>query len=130
MKTLSFVTLLAACGLFTPVALAADPTALKGCDAKKANLKTQIEYARAHNNSHQQAGLQKALDEVNAHCTDASLRQERENKIAKAKHEVSERQADLAEATQKGDADKISKRQAKLAESKKELQDAMSELDK
>lgn len=130
MKTLSFVALLAACGLFTPFALAADATALKGCDAKKANLQTQIDYAKAHNNSHQQAGLQKALDEVNAHCTDASLRQEREQKITEAKHEVAERQADLAEANKKGDADKISKRQAKLAESQKELQDAMSELDK
>lgn len=130
MKTLSFVALLAACGLFTPLAFAADATALKGCAAKKAHLQTQIDYARAHSNSHQQAGLQKALDEVNAHCTDASLRQERERKIADAKHEVSERQADLAEATQKGDADKIAKRKAKLAESQKELQDAMSELDK
>jgi hypothetical protein len=110
--------------------MAADATALKGCDAKKANLQTQIDYAREHNNSHQQAGLQKALDEVNAHCTDASLRQEREKKVAEAKHEVAERQADLAEATKKGDTDKISKRQAKLAESQKELQDAMGELDK
>jgi len=130
MKTLSLVALLAACGLFTPLAMAADATALKGCDAKKANLQTQIDYAREHNNSHQQAGLQKALDEVNAHCTDASLRQEREKKVAEAKHEVAERQADLAEATKKGDADKISKRQAKLAESQKELQHAMGELDK
>lgn len=130
MKILSFVTLLAACGLFTAVAHAADPTALKGCAAKKADLQTQIDYAQAHNNTHQQAGLQKALDEVNAHCTDASLRMEREKKITEAKHEVSERQADLAEATKKGDADKISKRQAKLAESQKELHDAMSELDK
>lgn len=130
MKTLSFVALLAACGLFTPVALAADPTALKGCAAKKANLQTQIDYAREHNNSHQQAGLQSALDAVKAHCTDALLRQEREKTISEAKHEVRERQADLAEATKKGDADKISKRQAKLAESQKELQDAMSELNK
>lgn len=130
MKTLFFAVLLTATALFTPFTLAADATALKGCAAKKANLQTQIDYASAHNNNRQQAGLQKALDEVNAHCSDASLRQAREKQIAKAKHELSERQSDLAEATAKGDADKISKRKAKLAESQQELQDAMSELDK
>lgn len=130
MKTLSLFALIAGCAIFTPLALAADPAPLKGCAAKKHDLQTQISIAQAHGNSHQQAGMQKALDEVNAHCTDASLRQERENKITKAKHEVTERQADLDAATQKGDKDKISKRQAKLAESQKELQAAQDELDK
>lgn len=130
MKTLSFLALITASGLLSPLALAADPGALKGCAAKKFELQTQIDQAKAHNNTHQQAGLQTALDQVNAHCTDASLRQQREKKIAAAKHEVSEREADLATATKKGDHDKIGKRQAKLDESRKELQNAKAELDK
>lgn len=47
-----------------------------------------------------------------------------------AKHEVSKRQADLDKAMKKGDADKINKRKDKLADSRKQLQDALDELDK
>ncbi len=46
-----------------------------------------------------------------------------------AKHDVSRRQADLDKAMKKGDAEKINKRKDKLAESRKELQDAVEELD-
>ena len=78
----------------------------------------------------QQAGLEKALSEVTANCTDASLKKERENKVLDAKHEVSRRQADLDKAMKKGDAEKINKRKDKLAQSRKELQDAVEDLDK
>ena len=47
-----------------------------------------------------------------------------------AKHEVSRRQADLDKAMKKGDSDKINKRKEKLAESRKDLQSALDELDK
>lgn len=57
------------------------------------------------------------------------MKKERENKVLDAKHEVSRRQADLDKAMKKGDADKINKRKDKLAESRKELQDAVEELD-
>ena len=85
--------------------------------------------AKAHGNRAQQAGLEKALDEVTTHCTDAGLKKERENKVLDAKHEVSRRQADLDKAMKKGDPDKINKRKEKLADSRKELQDAVEELD-
>ncbi|ROM43260.1 hypothetical protein BK648_17835, partial [Pseudomonas poae] len=100
-----------------------------GCAAKRQAISTQIEYAKVHGNSEQQAGLEKALSEVTTYCNDASLRKERENKVLDAKHEVSRRQADLDKAMKKGDADKINKRKDKLAESRKELQDAVEELD-
>ena len=58
------------------------------------------------------------------------MKKERENRVLDAKHEVSKRQADLDKAMKKGDADKINKRKDKLAESRKELQDALDELDK
>ncbi|MNR69058.1 hypothetical protein D3C85_1940280 [compost metagenome] len=47
-----------------------------------------------------------------------------------AKHEVSRRQADLEKAMKKGDAERINKRKDKLAASRKELQEAVDELDK
>ena len=113
----------------TPLLAAEEVAPLTGCAAKRQAISAQIEQAKAHGNSAQQAGLEKALSEVTANCTDASLRKERENKVLDAKHEVSRRQADLDKAMKKGDAEKINKRKDKLAQSRKELQDAVEQLD-
>lgn len=130
MKFLAPLALLTVASFMTAPLLAAEVPELTGCAAKRQAISAQIEQAKAHGNSEQQAGLEKALSEVTAHCTDASLRKERENKVLDAKHEVSRRQADLDKAMKKGDADKINKRKDKLAQSRKELQDAVEELDK
>ncbi|MDO9343243.1 DUF1090 domain-containing protein [Pseudomonas pergaminensis] len=124
-----FALLTVASFMATPLLAAEEAAQLTGCAAKRQAISTQIEQAKAHGNSAQQAGLEKALSEVTANCTDASLKKERENKVLDAKHEVSRRQADLDKAMKKGDADKINKRKDKLAESRKELQDAVDELD-
>ncbi|MGH2423067.1 DUF1090 domain-containing protein [Pseudomonas sp. C 49-2] len=124
-----FALLTVASFMATPLLAAEEALQLTGCAAKRQAISTQIEQAKAHRNSAQQAGLEKALSEVTANCTDASLKKERENKVLDAKHEVSRRQADLDKAMKKGDADKINKRKDKLAESRKELQDAVEELD-
>lgn len=131
MKFLSPLVLFSVCSLFAAPLLAAEeqPT-LTGCAAKRAEISAQIEQAKAHGNAEQQAGLEKALAEVTAHCTDAGLKKERENKVLDARHEVSRRQADLEKAMKKGDAEKINKRKDKLAESRKELQEALDALDK
>ena len=121
---LTFASLMSA-----PLLAAEEAPQLTGCAAKRQAISTQIDQAKAHGNSEQQAGLEKALSEVTANCTDASLRKERENKVLDAKHEVSRRQADLDKAMKKGDADKINKRKDKLAQSRKDLQDAVEELD-
>ncbi|MDG9697795.1 DUF1090 family protein, partial [Streptomyces sp. DH17] len=63
----------------------------------------------------------KALSEVRANCSDSQLRADHPNKIAKQKHEVAQRQQDIAEAKQKGDADKIAKRERKLSEAQEVL---------
>ena len=131
MKFLAPLALLTVASFMTTPLLAAEEVPeLTGCAAKRQAISAQIEQARTHGNSEQQAGLEKALSEVTAHCTDASLRKERENKVLDAKHEVSRRQSDLDKAMKKGDADKINKRKDKLAQSRKELQDAVEELDK
>ncbi|MBT2371891.1 DUF1090 domain-containing protein [Pseudomonas fluorescens] len=125
-----FALLTAASFMATPLLAAEETSQLTGCAAKRQAISTQIEQAKAHGNSDQQAGLEKALSEVTTHCTDASLKKERENKVLDAKHEVSRRQADLDKAMKKGDSEKINKRKDKLAQSRKELQEALDELDK
>ena len=131
MKRLAPLALLSLFSLMAaPLMAAEEDSGLTGCAAKRQAISTQIEQAKAHGNSEQQAGLEKALSEVTSHCTDASLKKERENKVLDAKHEVSRRQADLEKAMKKGDSEKINKRKDKLAESRKELQQALDELDK
>jgi len=130
MKFLAPLALLTVASFMTTPSLAAEDTQpLTGCAAKRQAISTQIEQAKAHGNSEHQAGLEKALAEVTANCNDAALKKERENKVLDAKHEVSRRQADLDKAMKKGDADKINKRKDKLAQSRKDLQDAVEELD-
>jgi hypothetical protein len=131
MKCLSPLALLTLCGVMAAPLMAAEQAPeLTGCAAKKQSIISQIELAKSQGNTDQQAGLEKALGEVTDHCTDASLKKERENKVLDARHEVSKRQADLEKAMKKGDPEKINKRKDKLAESRKELQDALDELDK
>ncbi|WP_460133340.1 DUF1090 domain-containing protein [Pseudomonas sp. S1_E04] len=130
MKFLAPLALLTAASCMAMPLLATEAAPpLTGCAAKRQAISTQIEQAKAHGDSAQQAGLENALNEVTTHCTDASLKKERENKVLDAKHDVSRRQADLDKAMKKGDADKINKRKDKLAESRKALQDAVEELD-
>ena len=103
---------------------------LKGCAAKRQELNQQIQQAHAAGNSKEEAGLRKALKENQSHCTDASLMKERQDKVAKAQREVTEREADLKKAEAKGDEKKIDKRKDKLADAQKELADAQAELNR
>jgi hypothetical protein len=131
MKFLSPLVLLTFCSVMAaPLMAAEEAPELTGCAAKKQGIINQIDLAKSHGNADQQAGLETALREVTEHCTDASLKKERENKVLDAKREVSKRQADLDKAMKNGDPDKINKRKDKLAEARKELQDSLDELDK
>lgn len=116
--------------LAAPAQAVEEQPGLTGCAAKQQSIRTQIEQARLHANADQQAGLEKALSEVQAHCTDAGLRKEREQKVLDARHEVAQRKKDLDKAMKKGDAEKINKRKEKLAEANKALQTAVEELEK
>lgn len=131
MKLLSSLALSALLSIAaSPLLAAEEQPGLTGCAAKRQAISEQLEQARSQGNSEQQAGLEKALAEVTEHCTDSSLRKEREQKVLEARHEVNQRTKDLDKAMKKGDADKINKRKDKLAESKKELQQALDELEK
>ena len=131
MKRIPTLFLLATLGLAAGAAQAAQPDAgLTGCAAKRSAIENQLKYARDHGNSGQIAGLEEALRGVNDNCTDASLRKEREQKVLDARHEVAQRERDLKKAEKKGDAEKINTRKDKLAESRKELQEAVDDLDR
>lgn len=68
---------------------------------KEQNILKEISYAEKHQNQNRIDGLNKALSEVRANCSDSQLRADHQKKIAKQKDEVAERQQDLAEAKQK-----------------------------
>ena len=103
---------------------------LTGCAAKKEEIMTQITAAKAHGNAHRAAGLNTALQEVDAHCSDDSLLRERQEKVSEKLHKVAERAEELKNAQDDGRSDKIAKKQAKLDIAKQELAEAQAELTK
>lgn len=101
-----------------------------GCDIKKQNIEKQIEYAKAHGNTHQIRGLERALDSVNTYCTPESLYADSQKDVAEKTEKVKEREAELLEEKQKGnDNSKIKKRERKLEDAQEELKNAQAELE-
>jgi rubrerythrin len=105
----------------TLVSLSAGAWAVSPCQEKAKDIQREISYAEKHHNQNRINGLKKALDEVNAHCSDRQVLADHQKKIARQKDEVTERRQELNEAKQKGDADKIDKRERKLREAQDEL---------
>lgn len=103
------------------VSLSTASQAVSLCQEKEQEIQKEITYAQKHNNQSRIDGLNKALREVKANCTDSKLRADHQKKIAGQKEEIAERQQDLQEAKQKGDADKVTKREHKLKEAQDEL---------
>ncbi|MEN0613363.1 DUF1090 domain-containing protein [Klebsiella indica] len=100
--------------------------AISPCQEKEQDIQREISYAEKHHNQNRIDGLKRALSEVRANCSDSKLKAEHQRKIAKQQAEIAERQNDLREAKQKGDADKINKRQRKLDEAQRELKTLQS----
>jgi hypothetical protein len=97
-----------------------------GCDAKRQSIEQEITYAQAHGNTSRVQGLQTALAQVKAHCTDASLRSDAQQKVAKAQQKAVARDQELEEAREQGkSADKMADRQRKADEAHAQLQQAM-----
>lgn len=91
------------------------------CQEKEQDIQREIGYSEKHNNQHRVDGLKKALSEVKANCSDSKLRADHQKKIAEQKDEIAERRQDLQEAKEKGDAEKIAKREKKLKEAQDDL---------
>jgi len=97
------------------------------CAKKAQAIQTQVDYAKQHGNRHRVEGLEKALNEVKSHCTEASLAAEHQQKIADKQDKVAKREQELQEAQQTGKADKVANKQKKLAEAQAELKAAQAE---
>ena len=96
------------------------------CAAEKAEIQKQIDYAKQYGHSHKVAGLEKALREVNEHCTDAGRRASNLQKVAEKEHKVAQRKAEVEDAKLGGDSKKIAKKMKKLEEAQRELEEARS----
>nr|WP_159465001.1 DUF1090 domain-containing protein [Scandinavium goeteborgense] len=103
------------------VTMSAGAFASTPCQEKEQDIQREIHYAEKHHNQSRIDGLNKALREVKDNCSDSKLRADHQKKIAEQKEEITERRHDLDEAKNKGDADKISKREHKLTEAQQQL---------
>ena len=103
---------------------------LKGCAAKKQNIETQIKYAKDAGNTNRVQGLEKALEETKRHCSETTLKNQRQQKINEKEAKVQKRQQELNEAKAKNDAKKVAKKQKKLAEAQAELKEAKLNLNR
>ena len=92
------------------------------CESKRAEISRNIEHGKALGQMNRVRGLEKALRENQAHCSDAKLEQAHAAKIAEQERAVEKRQRDLDEVRKTGKAGKIAEREAKLAEEKAELE--------
>ncbi|AUJ80121.1 MULTISPECIES: DUF1090 domain-containing protein [Enterobacter] len=130
-KLVSVLSVVAAVGMFAT----ASAHAAESCAAKSAALEKEIKIAQQYGNTYKVNGLKKALAEVKAHCTNASVLADAqkdvrklEKKLAEKRGDIAEVQADLAEAKAKGNAKKIAKYQKKLAEKQADLREIQQEL--
>jgi DNA-binding NarL/FixJ family response regulator len=99
-----------------------------GCDAKRTSIEREISYAQAHGNAKRVDGLETALAQMNANCTDALLRSDAQRKVAAAEKKLSERQRELQQAKADGkSAKKIAERQHKVDEAHAELEKVQTE---
>lgn len=98
------------------------------CAEKVQQIETQLAYAKANHNEEKIAHLNHEKAEVINHCSNDSLRQLYVEKVNKYSVKVDETQQKLIKAQNKGDAKKVSQVQLKLAERKRDLQEAKDKL--
>lgn len=126
MKAVLYSSLMAIALMAASTIAQAAPSA--ACAYKQQEIETQLGFAKQAGNQYQIAGLERALAAHKANCSDASLEQERQERITKAEHKVAEREQELAEARAKGDPKKVARRQSKLQEAQQGLQEAQRPL--
>ncbi len=108
-----------------PAVCSAQP---RSCDAKRGAIEREIDYARAHGNAARVDELETALAQLNANCTDASLRSDAQRKVDAAQRKLDQRQRELQEARAAGKgAKKIAERQRKLEEAHAEFERTLVE---
>ena len=95
--------------------------ALKGCAQKACQVEKQIEIAKKNGNSYKIDGLNKALAEITAHCSDDKIISDIEDDLSKANDELKEHQEELKEAQAEEKSDRIEKYNAKIKEDEAEI---------
>ncbi len=91
------------------------------CMQKEKAIEQEIAAAKQHDNQRRVNGLERALTEVQANCSDEKLKAAHQENIKAKQREVAEREQDLKDAQEDGDKEKIAKRQRKLQEEREEL---------
>ena len=110
------------------VVLAKDDCAdLTGCAKKACEVNHQLLTAKRQGNSHQAAGLNKSLNNINAYCTHDGLKAELQ-KIDDTNSEIEEYKTDIKKAKRQGKHDKVEKYQQKLNDETKQLKQLINEL--
>lgn len=95
------------------------------CAAKRDSIAQEIDYAQAHGNTRRVKGLQTAMIQLEAHCSDALLRSHAQKKVADAQKKLDERQKALQAAQADGKSTKkIAERQRKVDQAHAELEQA------
>lgn len=101
---------------------------LKGCAKKAYDVNTQIALAKKDGNAHKVDGLNIALEEIKAHCSDDKIISEIEKDIKEAQKELTEHEADLKEAQAEQKSDKIKKYTKKIKEDEAEISSLQAQL--
>lgn len=111
------------------VVLAKDDCAdLTGCAKKACEVSLELLASKRQGNSHKVAGLNKALNNINAYCTNDGLKAELQQKIDDTNSEIEEYKIDLKKAKRQGKHDKVEKYQQKLNDETKQLKQLIDEL--
>lgn len=98
------------------------------CQQKQQDIQREIEMAKQHDNQRRVTGLERALTEVRANCTDEKLKSAHAERIEAQQHKVVERERELQQDRQEGkDQEKIGKRERKLEEARQELKKLQAE---
>ncbi|MCT6591817.1 DUF1090 domain-containing protein [Pantoea dispersa] len=98
------------------------------CQQKQQDIQHEIEMAKQHDNQRRVTGLERALTEVRANCTDEKLKSAHAERIEAQQHKVAERERELQQDRQEGkDQEKIGKRERKLEEARQELKKLQAE---
>lgn len=110
--------------LFTLAAFAQADTL---CQQKEQSIQHEIDLARKHDNQRRVTGLERALTETHATCSDEALKKAHQEKIKQHQQKVVEREQELKQEKAEGDdRKKIEKREKKLAEAQRELKEVQA----
>lgn len=115
-----------------PTLAADDCSTMKGCERKFCEIQSELTAAKAAGNAFKVAGLTRSLENAKAECSSAGLKSDLQQELKDSEEDLAEYEADLKEAQQDADAEKIAKYQAKMAEERSEtdaLEQELSELE-